>query len=260
MLDSSLLIFIQIVSESFPVSSSGHSALAACVIAYYNGREGGMMPLFSSAHPSMLLAHVPTIFIVALFFRRNWIPLLCHCIMQWRLIMRLLLYTCVADGITVLCYILMHRYPLSMPLWSGFAITGLLLFSLRWCRHQGTLLTMRHMVLLGGVQGIALVPGISRFGIVYTTCRLLGIRSSKAFGVTWMLQWPLMIGGVVLGLFHQLPFTFIIDYPFLIKIIAASLCAYGGLSLMYWAAVTHMMWLVTFYMLVPIIISLILHC
>lgn len=261
MLDSSLLIFIQIVSESFPMSSSGHNALAACVIAYYDVMAAQALQIFFASPSMMLLSHIPTMLIVAIFFRDTWIPLLFRCMRYRRIIIHLILYAALADCITALWYFFLKTYPITIPLSLGFSLTALLLFSLRWChRERTTMLTSAHMILLGFVQGIALFPGISRFGMVYTMCCWLGIRSTKAFGIAWMLQWPLMLAGAFVGLWYEMPLLGIQQWSFWLYGSVATLIAYGGLYCMYQGARHHFFWIISIYMLIPIIISAIMHC
>lgn len=259
MLDSSLLIFIQIVSESFPVSSSGHIALAVCVTTYYAMMSSAQLALFFSSSASLFLAHIPTIFMLLCFFRTTWIPLLRHIFVRWHICMHLILYAFIADSITACAYVVLKLYPYSLPLSYGFAITALMLFSLRWCRTNNTILTLRHMILLGCAQSIALLPGISRFGTVYGVCRWLGVRPSKAFGVAWMLQWPLMVAGAGIGLMEYVQGAFVAQ-PSLSALFFATGIAYGGLYSMYVAAQKNLLWLLSIYMLIPFIISYILHC
>ncbi len=260
MLDSSLLIFIQIVSESFPVSSSGHIALAVCVIAYYNLSAVATLRLFFSSSSLIFLAHIPTIFIVTFFFRDIWLPLFYQLHRHYRVIIHLIMYTCIADCITALSYFLLKIVPLSLPLSVGFTITAGMLFSLRWRYGDRTILKIPHMILLGCAQSVALLPGISRFGTIYVVCRWFGIRPSKAFGITWMLQWPLMTAGAILGLAEVCPYALIKQPLFLGYILITTFIAYGGFYTMYRGAEKNLLWLMSIYMLIPIIVSLIIGC
>lgn len=260
MLDSSLLIFIQIVSESFPVSSSGHIALAVCVLAFYNLIPCALRNECSTSSALMFLAHIPTLFITLGFFRTTWMPLLQNIISRHRIIMRLILYAGIADSITVVAYCVLKLYPVPLPLSVGFALTMLLLFSLRWCHTSTTVLTHTHMVLLGCIQSIALLPGISRFGAVYVACRWLGVRPIKAFNVAWMLQWPLMVAGAIVGLWQYSTCASLLSHLSFSALFLVTGIAYGGLYSMYVCAQKNLLWIMSIYMLIPLIISLLVQC
>ena len=48
------------------------------------------------------------------------------------------------------------------------------------------------MIVLGVVQGFALLPGISRFASTYTAARWLSLSPRHALETAWMIQMPLM--------------------------------------------------------------------
>jgi undecaprenyl-diphosphatase len=263
MLDFSFFIFLQIVSESFPVSSSGHIALAICILAYYNMADAAKIAAFFSSSINIFLVHIPTILVVALFFRTTWQPLLSQLLLRKKIIAKLITYAFVADSITLLWYIMFHLRPIKIPLFVGFSSTALLLFSLRWCNARTKIIRLSDMVLLGCMQGIALLPGISRFGIVYTTCRWLGIRATKSFGISWMLQWPLMVAGVIMQSKQIAHHFFMIKNIFggdIIMVISATIISFIGLQCVYLWAQKNVVWLFSIYMFVPIILSLLFRC
>ncbi len=231
--------------------------LAYCVMAYYNVIPIAIFKSYSAFSSLILLAHLPTLCIVTLFFRTTWLPLLYQCHRRYRLIMHLIMFTVIADSITVCGYLLLKVIPLSIPLSLGFIGTALLLISLRWCSANRTHVQVRHMVVLGCLQTIALLPGISRFGIVYVGARWLGIRSVKAFNIACMLQWPLMVGGICIGLIKPIDESLLSQLLF---IVIASAGAYGGLYSVYYMAKKNILWRVSIYMLIPIILAYIIRC
>jgi undecaprenyl-diphosphatase len=259
MLDSLLFIFLQIVSESFPISSSGHVELALCL-----GNFFGMFPLLSSSfflsRTGMFLLHIPTLIIVAFFFRVTWWTLLHHLYRYRYLIGRLIGYAFIADSITALCYVLLHCFHFSMPLSVGFAVTGGLLFSLRWTSKSTTVVQPWHMIMLGIAQGIALLPGISRLGVTYSMGRWLGLRSPKSFAVAWMIGWPLMTGGALIGMKDISPADGGCSIPLALTITGATLLATGGFALMYRCAARGVVWKVSYYMLIPFVVALLIGC
>jgi len=261
----SLLSFIsiQLVSESFPVSSSGHVVLALCL--FFSKK----IVLFESLlavlpTPELVLwMNVPTIFVVALFFVKEWWFLLMNLRVTWRVVGKLIGYMVCSNSITALFYLLIHRYDLMIPLWLGFGATAAILLSLRVCsRDDHATLTTKRALLLGVVQGVALFPGISRFAVVFVASRWMGIDARRSFHITWMLQWPLAVGMALLSGYqymmyptHWVPF----DLMTLVVIGGASLLAFAGLYFMYLFSKHGMLWMVSIYMILPLTLSF-LYC
>lgn len=194
---------LQIVLESLPISSSGHLELMRCWCMQH-GCAAELSRTFE------YLLHGPTLLMLALYCIHLWMPLVRHMWCQRFLIGKLLVYVFCADTITTLVYTAVQiGFNQLMPLWFGFCITGLLLFSLRYCeKHYAGACATYHSVTfaklctLGVVQGLAGLPGISRFASTYVAGRWLQLAPRKSFFVSIMLQWPLMAGGFLLGVIH----------------------------------------------------------
>ena len=82
----------------------------------------------------------------------------------------------------------------------GFLLTAMLLLvvalmpsSLR----SGRELTMRKSLLVGIVQGAAVLPGISRLGVVYTTSQLLGMHRKTAARFAILSVLPITLGALL---------------------------------------------------------------
>jgi undecaprenyl pyrophosphate phosphatase UppP len=48
------------------------------------------------------------------------------------------------------------------------------------------------MILLGCVQGLSLLPGVSRLAATYVCARWLAICPRRSFEISWLIAWPLM--------------------------------------------------------------------
>ncbi len=198
----SLLSFIsiQLVSESFPVSSSGHVALALCLFFSKKTVLFESLSAVLQAPELVLWMNVPTIFVVTLFFVKEWWLLLKNLRITWRMVGTLIGYMVCSNSITALFYLLMHRYDMTIPLWLGFGTTAAILLSLRVCSlDDHATLTTKRSIFLGMIQGLALFPGISRFAAVFAASRWMGIDARRSFHITWMLQWPLAVGMALLS-------------------------------------------------------------
>jgi len=189
-----LLIIVQILIESLPLSSSGHSMLVYSIFRRF-GREL-MMP----SRGLLYVAHMPTVSIAGMFFWRRWMLLLRRFSLCKKYIVRLIGYGLLAEIITVVIYVL-GSMMVRIPLWLGFAITAAGFMSLSQVPYR--LSRMRLVVLysvLGFAQGCAVLPGISRLGITYIAGRWCGLSPKNSFTYAWTLAIPLYIGACCVGI------------------------------------------------------------
>lgn len=215
---------------------------------------------FFASESFQFLLHIPTIFIVAIFYRFVWLPLVYSFMDRWSLIVKLIGFTLIADGITFSCYLFLKKYPIVLPLWVGFAITSLMLLSLLWCKKNHRRLSLQKIMLLGFVQGCALIPGVSRLGAVFTAGRWLGLSAKKSFAVAWMLQWPLMIGAVGLAILKERSLMVLFSAQSVLLVGVAMIAAYAAFALAYFAALRNSFWLFGIYILIPLALSFMLYC
>lgn len=205
------LLFLQIVLESLPISSSGH-------LLFYQR-------FFHVSASDLLedLVHGPTILIVAVFFWREWTAIL------WRLgdirkfgrssyqnllalVSRIVLAVFVIGCVTAFFYLFIRvlgkdfLLPFSSHLLVlGLVVTAGALFSLRWrnktavAKTEPPSLDCRTIVILGCVQGIALLPGVSRFGVTYVASRWLSFSPRRAMQLSFLIQVPLLIAAFLRG-------------------------------------------------------------
>ena len=206
------------------------------------------------------LMHLPTLFIILFFFRYRLFFLLRSFFGSLRkkvviIIAKIICLTALADIITVFFFMLFKLFPPPLPLGIGLIITALILYSLRWVTPSNTIWNWQYAIILGTVQGIALLPGISRFAAVYACACWLGLPQRKAFEITWLVQWPLILAACVESIY----LLWISDQlmPLLtIYVINDKYCYLFGLLMFYLAAYLARegkLWWFSFYMVVPII-------
>jgi len=70
-----------------------------------------------------------------------------------------------------------------VPLYIGFAITGLTLFSLKYAprNYKKFSWDMSDAVILGLVQALSLIPGVSRFATTYSACSFLRYKPQHKY-------------------------------------------------------------------------------
>jgi undecaprenyl-diphosphatase len=85
----------------------------------------------------------------------------------------------------------------------GFFLTGLLLVSSRFT-PQGNVQrpSLWLALLLGVVQGMAVLPGLSRSGSTITVALWLGVRPDRAFQLSMLMSLPAVLGAVALEARH----------------------------------------------------------
>lgn len=242
---------LQIILESLPISSSGHLVLLQTIFHW---------PELTKSFEYVL--HAPTILILVIYFRATWIPLLLHC---WRfrtVIINMVLSGCVADSVTALVYGCMQLLAPHFPLWIGFATTACMLFSLRLVSYKRDQVTYKKALLIGCMQGIAGLPGISRLASTYVTGVWLGLPAHKAFYFSCMIQFPLICAGFLYGLAKTAgsewlcASTMVSNYAIL-ALVASSVCAYALLYCVQRCMQEHTLWKFGYYMLLPFCLALV---
>lgn len=191
-------IFLQIVLEMLPVSSSGHVIL---FFSWAYGTQKAQQLLI--AHDSFnFLLHGVAVVMIGLYFFKQWFAYLINMCKGDRKALFLALFCIIADAITALFYGFFIYCPTHFfPLWLGFLITGLLLLISGLIRSEEKKeLSIASAVVLGITQGVALLPGISRFGATFVVGRLLGFSSMQAFEYSFLIAWALMFAATVKGL------------------------------------------------------------
>lgn len=263
-------MILQIVVESFPISSSGHVQLWQMFLMYMGvWRESVYavfcpiaLPLSTLKRAFDYALHGPTLVILALFFFDRWWVLVRYCRRTWRMILRIFMLGVCADAITALWYgIFAYCGTAWFPLSIGFLITGCCLYALRWRSAPGkTSVSMRAACVIGCVQGIALLPGISRMGVTYAVGRYMGLRARTALEFSLLIQYPLILAGFLYGV-YTLGFVGMQTF-FSVKtlsiLLGASIASYYALGLtMRWAC-AEKLWRLAYYMIIPLLASIIL--
>lgn len=254
-----LYIFFCIVLEMFPISSSGHLQL---FVLFFQKAYG---LIFSASFLSLLadLLHLPIALLFFLFFIHPFIAQ--KGIFKHRF--NLFLFIIVADGLTSIFYLIISRitFPFYfLPI--GFCITALVLFSLFFIKSSGSAeLTILRALGFGLVQGISLLPGISRFATTYTFCRWVGCFPEDAFTLSFSVQWPLLIAAGIKAIIKLLYFKPSDMVPFVLyqsvyMIIFATIIGWFCLCWVYSLCKNDTLKWFSLYMIFPIIFWGLLFC
>ena len=249
---------LQIIIESLPISSSGHLMLFEHVC-----------PVGTSPGDSILLyepiqlyiayiLHIPTALLLCIYFFKQWSFPFRHIDRCFVLILKISFYTALADIITICCYAVKEHYGIfKVPLAVGFALTACSLYRLRWCCREDGSWTMQKAIILGFVQAIAFVPGISRFGFAYVAARWMGIAPRRAFQITMLIQWPLIVLASCYSVYTLSSLTYeLLNLPYILVMLGATIIAYRALCMVGQLVALRSMWIWSVYMLIPLCISI----
>lgn len=196
---ATILGLIQGLTEFFPVSSSGHLAIAQYFLPGFE--QPGL--LFD------VLLHAGTMVAVIFYFRRDLIALLLCCAPGGdpgdRRILRLLILASVPTAIIGLAAkdVVEQLFEMMPVVGAMLLITGLLLYYAGRAQQGGRSLgqmNKRDALLVGIAQGLAVMPGISRSGSTIGCLLLRGIDAEAAARFSFLLALPAVGGAVLLHL------------------------------------------------------------
>lgn len=187
-----ILCVIQGLTEFLPVSSSGHLLLFEQLFDV----SGNLLFL-------NLFLHVATLLAVVIVYRKKLWELVKKPFQPYTLkLLVATLFTVVfafAYELGGVDRIVTKIYPF------GFLITSiLLLFSHLFQKKCETIsvneISMKNSVLVGVVQGFAVVPGLSRSGSTISSLILSGNDEKKSSEFSFLLSIPIIVGGFALEL------------------------------------------------------------
>lgn len=243
---------VQIVLESFPISSSGHALLSSYLCPLPT------LPAWVIKAWDYTL-HFPTVCVVALYFRRRWFYPLLNINRCYYQVIKIFCYAALATAITLIGYIVKLFLPLpNIPPALGFFITLCSLFSLLLPRTGPyEKLTLKKLVYTSLLQVCALTPGVSRFALTFVGAIHMGIPARRAFEISFLVQWPLIFCASMYGIHTLWVSAPELLNPMVIRVMLGSSClAYAGLSLQNYMVQKNLMWLWGVYMLVPFTVSI----
>ena len=198
LLQSIILGLIQGTTEWLPISSTGHLRIAE--------------NLFALSLPFVfdVTLHAGTLLVTLIYFRKaikNVLSALWHRDFHsedGKIIVPIIIGTIPTALIAVLITNDFEQYFNSLLLLSvGFFISGILLFASKFGTLQKGEIGYRDALLIGVMQGIAVVPAISRSGLTISAALLLGIKKELAFKFSFLLSIPAVVGALGFKLYQE---------------------------------------------------------
>lgn len=253
---SRLLLWIaaQIITESFPVSSSSHIKFLEKIFS----KMGGKYFLENVPKHFEEFLHIPTLVIFALFFFSRWYPLVRHPMRSMPIFMPLILRTMLASCVTAVWYVVFLVVPMKhyFPVEIGLVITMSMLFLVRQAPQSYKQYTWQRAFILGFVQGLALLPGISRLGSTYCAARWLQLSPRHALEASCAMYIPLLLAAGVRSsfyLFKDAAFLQLLNVPMGLVMLLSSVVAYAGFWLVSTMSNRHHLWWFGYYLLLFIV-------
>ncbi|MCP4605798.1 MAG: undecaprenyl-diphosphate phosphatase [Proteobacteria bacterium] len=206
---------VQGMTEFLPVSSSGHLAAGQMLLA----DEGLGESLAEQPLTLEILLHLATLFAVAVFFRsevlagikgagRGFTSLLhgrIHKTLKEDDSVNLAMAVLVGTVPTAILGLFMRDTAgkisgSSVGLGLSFLGCAIFLLTSRWWSGGNRRLSPGIAFLIGIVQGIAVLPGISRSGVTIVTGLAMGLEREEAARFSFLLSMPAILGAAVLEL------------------------------------------------------------
>lgn len=240
-IEAVVLGIVQGLTEFLPVSSSGHLVL--------------FQHLFGLAEPELLFdicVHVGTLAAVLAAFYKDILNLLATLVRlpgllrasggvgalfvhhpEFRLVVMIVL-GCIPTAALGVLFAKMAEQLFGTVWLVGVAllITGTFLWFTRQLKPSGRpirQMRLKDALLIGLIQGLAIIPGISRSGATISAALYLGVDRELAGRFSFLLAIPAILGALVLGLESEAFQTSIPIGTLLIGSLVAAAVGYGAL-------------------------------
>lgn len=230
-LQAAILGLVQGLGEFLPISSSGHLLLARMLL-------GLDVTQMSGYHILDILLHVGTLVPILIVFWKDWWAILRN---PFRSKTLLLLF--IASMPTLLFKVVFDDFITSCEagwfLGVSFLLTGFFLlfaetFSAKM-RDAADKPGYKHAIVMGCMQGIALLPGVSRSGSTLAGGLLSGLNRKSAAKFSFMMSAPAIVGALLIdgktaieeGWFQELALV-----PTLVGMVVAGVSGYLAIRFM----------------------------
>lgn len=202
--------FLQGVFEWLPISSEGNIAILLTAI----GTSPGAAVSFA------LFLHAGTALSAAVYYRHELVEAL-GTLPEWRpssafeertaALSFLGVATAVSGAVGISAYLTLQAVISEFPGRALVAFIGLLLVVTGLLQRYADRVTVEttrspslvDALLIGGLQGLAILPGVSRSGTTVSALLLRGYEGSTAFRLSFILSIPASLGAGLLGLLGQ---------------------------------------------------------
>jgi undecaprenyl-diphosphatase len=198
LLQSIILGFIQGITEWLPISSTGHLRIAE----HYFGLT--VPALFD------VMLHIGTLVVTLVYFRKDILNVLrALAKLDFKSEDGVLIPLIIVGTIPTVIIGFLYGNELDTSLSSvlalgvGFLVSGVVLYVSKFGKENKSGMSYVDALIIGTMQGFAIIPSISRSGFTIAAALLLGIRREKAFKFSFLLSIPSILGALGLTLYQE---------------------------------------------------------
>jgi len=190
-IQAAILALVQGITEWLPVSSSAHLLIAQSLL-------GAEVPVSFD-----VVLHIGTLAAVAAVFWRDILGIASAVVRLrradplFKVGMMIILGSIPTAAIGYLVSTAEASLLSLTSVGCALVLTSIILFASRAGRGTGTV-GAKHALLVGAVQGIAVIPGISRSGSTISAALLAGVGRDEAFRYSMLLSIPAILGATML--------------------------------------------------------------
>lgn len=222
-----ILGLIQGLTEFLPVSSSGHLALLERAFEGFGNFSGEELLAVN------LGLHLATLAAVCLFLRRRIVTLFRE--RDWNYLYLVVIAT-VPTGLIGLGLerFVTENLRSQFFLTVTFLCTAVILYISRFAGGEREKITWYDALFIGIVQGVAVLPGLSRSGLTISLGMLLGIQPRKAADFSFIVSIPAIFGASILSVRHiSMGFFQGFGFQVLVSMLVAFAAGYFSLKILY---------------------------
>ena len=200
-----ILGFIQGFTEPLPISSSGHIFLFKNIFNtnMFNDLNFEIIANFGSFLAILFIFRKDVIDLLKAFFKFIFVKKeRDNCKIKFKYCMYIIVST-IPVGIVGILFKDVIEEKLNNLTFLGFAFlfTSLILFLIR--NRKGSKedkdITLKDAIIIGLIEMITIMPGISRSGTVLVACLLRGFKRDTALKYTFILYFPISLATMLLG-------------------------------------------------------------
>lgn len=179
--------FVQGLTEFLPVSSSGHLMM----FQHLFNVQGNHL-LFT------IVLHIATLLAVMVVFRKKIWQLIRHPFNKTNYC--LLTATILTCAFVILCKDFIDKTFTYKILPITFMVTAIILFAATMVKPKENEITYKSAIAVGIMQGIAVIPGLSRSGTTISTLLVTGTKRERAAEFSFLMSIPIIIASLVYAL------------------------------------------------------------
>jgi Uncharacterized bacitracin resistance protein len=230
---AAILGLVQGLAEFLPVSSSGHLILARALMGISDATAQTDVYLMLD-----ILLHMGTLIAVLVVFWRDWLNILKNPFKSKTLLL-LFIASLPALIVAVLFNDLMESFFTGWFLGVSFLITAIFLLIAEAVskkqRNTTGKVGFKHAIVMGIMQAIALLPGVSRSGSTLTGGVLSKLNRSAAAKFAFMMSAPAIVGSLLIegkGAYESGAFAQLALVPTLAGMAIAAISGYLAIRFM----------------------------